>query len=333
MHSDTALPPNVVNAVHEKTREVLSSAKKLQDLDHQENVPELVDDSAAGDTPGSNNSSLDSSSHLGKTSTEGPLNPYVFREAADDSKAIAWTQAIPATEHMVDDDSLSGLSTQHMPLTSSFFSKEFWTGDYVNYASILPGEIIPPSLGFSNRLARHGLATGYHNLRGDIGYSAEVARLQYRYGLSVRSIGFILANTREVLVRLVNAEMQTAAPLPPPPMAEHFMHQDAQWGYEISSLMSVLGDSTKNYFDCEQVEDYLYQKGLYHDDGKVLRMALDVPQSAAHGIAVQKQHVELNSADLISKLVNVAICLGYGVGFPKATLNRILVSSVTKMVQ
>ena len=316
---------DVVAVVREKTRQVLESTKKIQALDP---IGDATD----------NNPSAQQDEEPEYASEDTLTNSSPRDLPSDGQSALNEYLEAPVTYVPMDDlnydmysTALSQTSAPALPLPGMFFSKEFWTGDYVNYDAVLPGEIIPDGLSLSQRLARLTLIQGYHNLRGDIGYSADIAKLQYRYGLVFRNVGFILARTRDILVKMEDAQVYSGPVVPPVP--DYFEDDYANpWSHEVMSLMRAKGDYPEDYVDADQVETYLKIKGLYYDDGKTLRMALEIPRRSGNLKVVQKQHVELDVADFVKRLIDAAICLGKGVGYPKEIMNSVIVKSVKRVL-
>lgn len=231
-----------------------------------------------------------------------------------------------------------------MATSSAFFSREFWTGDYVNYPSDLTWPAMAAGeLSFSHRLARSTLVTGYHNLRGDVGYSPTTARRQYRYALGVRSIGFILADTRQILVRLASSSSSSSASYAgqSQPLSIYFNNHPTtvQFARDLHAHMShAASDSDANYLDADQVHRYLRDNGLClspssSDDGAV-RMFLPIPSrhNNHQPPTTLTRHVELDPQTLIRRLGDVAVCLGSGVGYPKARLNHVIAAAVVRVL-
>ena len=316
---------DVVAVVHEKTRQVLESTKQIQALDPVGDGTE--------DGPSAEHDDEPEYASEDTLTNSSPQDPPFDGQIASNEYSKAPVTIVPIDEMNYDFSStaLSQNPAPALPLPGMFFSKEFWTGDYVNYDAVLPGEIIPDGLSLSQRLARLTLIQGYHNLRGDLGYSAEIAKLQYKYGLVFRNVGFILARTRDILVKMEDAQIYSGPVKPPVP--EYFEDDYATpWGFEVVSLMRAKGDHPEDYADADQVETYLKIKGLYYDDGKSLRMALEIPRRSGTGNFVQKQHVELDVGDFIKRLIDAAICLGKGVGYPKDIMNSVIVKSVKRVL-
>lgn len=218
-------------------------------------------------------------------------------------------------------------------LSSTFLSREFWTADYSNYTSVLPGDNLPAHLTFWQRLLRISVKTSYHALRGDPGYPTQRVKAQFRFSVNVRPVGFILASARRVLRQADSYDRSVA---PDVPIERFFDDEPARaFGRDSKAEMIRLGERPDDYIDASEVADYLDKKGKFYYDGEVMKMALTVPalsrEEAATGKPIKKIVVKIDVRGLIERLTWAAICMGDMVGYPKAKLNAAIVASVVTM--
>jgi hypothetical protein len=175
---------------------------------------------------------------------------------------------------------------------NAFFTKEFWSGDYTNYTSALPGEYTPIHFPFWERLLRTTVAIGYHCLNGDRGYSHERAKRQYRYTLSHESPSFILAVTRAVMGRFqaygeayhpsyIDAQGEhRGVPTVGRPRATSYFAFDQTRMMGLATQQAMINDGfpIDHLIDAESVEEYLRSKGLVQVDGNVMQAEMTVTE-------------------------------------------------------
>lgn len=189
-------------------------------------------------------------------------------------------------------------SVQRMLTQNFFFSKEFWSGDYINHHGLLPTEQTRPRPIFWQRLLRTSLITGCRalctdSLSADGAFVQRWAERQYRYSLSHRSKAFILAMSRNALAAMAKSDElenqgqpytigQTLYQQKIDTCVKAIFDNDDFRAFGATTVQAMLTDGypVDDLLDAEEVEGYLKEKGLVSSGESEMQMELAMPRSS-----------------------------------------------------
>jgi hypothetical protein len=148
-------------------------------------------------------------------------------------------EAVPSTEAAARPGNPVPQNIMEMPTQNTFFTKEFWGGDYTTTADMHMVERPTRPLPFWERLLRLNLTTVIHRLtcdgmRGDANLCTRWMANGFKYSLRYKSKANLLARTRWVIDSIAESdaradvmEMNLVSPTP--------MHAD--WRPHIENVL------------------------------------------------------------------------------------------------
>ena len=293
-------------------------------------------------------------------------------------------EAVPSTEAVARPGNAVPQIIRGMLTQNTFFTKEFWGGDYTTTADKhMVGRPTRP-LPFWERLLRLNLTTVIHRLtcdgvRGDANLCARWEANGFKYSLRHKSKANVLARTRWVIDSIAEsdarADVMATNMLGPTPMQAdwrphietYFDNDDLRaFGAATMHSMVLAGFPVQSLVNAEEVETYLKDKGMVEADENEMQMELIIPATSSQAIEVngslhtrmtgvaprehklpptasryrkplsrqnrpRKRLVTVSVDSLIEKFIDMSICTGNGIGYPKPGMNAAIVASVVRI--
>ena len=298
-------------------------------------------------------------------------------------EAVASTEAVIRRRNPVPQN-VRGMLTQN-----TFFTKEFWGGDYTTFVDMPPVEKPSRPLPFWERLLRTNLTYVIHRLtkdglRGDADVCAKWEARVFKYSLRHKSRANIVARTRWVVDFIVandgRIDAATKNMIGParvqqdiwPHVEAYFDNDDLRaFGAATMHAMVLVGYPVEHLVNAEDVECYLKEKGMVEVGEDEMQMELTIPPPSPQAVAViakhavneelqtpttsrvarcrrsrptsrsksslsrqsrpQKRMVTVSVESLIEKFVELSICTGNGIGYPKPSMNAAIAASVIRI--
>jgi hypothetical protein len=275
-----------------------------------------------------------------------------------------------------------------MPTQNTFFTQEFWGGDYATTTNMHMVERPDRPLPFWERLLRLNLTSVIHRLtndgvRGDADFCTGWEARGFKYSLRHKSKASLLARTRWVIDTIAANDAQVDALErntvgPSRKQADwrsrieaYFDNDDLRASGAATMHSMVLANyPVENLVNAEEVESYLKEKGVVEVGENEMQLELTIPAPPPRAVEVdakddvnevsqaptrtatrsrtsqpnsrprsdltrqgrpQKRIVTLSVETLIWKFIDLSICTGNGIGYPKESINSAIVASVTRI--
>ena len=272
---------------------------------------------------------------------------------------------------------------------NTFFTKEFWGGDYTTPADLHLVERPNRPLPFWERLLRLNLTSVIHRLtddgtRGDTNFCTRWEARGFKYSLRHKSKANLLARTRWVIdtiaamdTRVDSMETGMIGPIRAqedwrPRIEAYFDNDDLRaFGAATIHSMVLAGFPVENLVNAEEVESYLKEKGMVEVSDSEMQMELTFPIQSTWAAQLdaepsvdgdiakttantgtqprrsrrsprsktlssrqsrpQKRMVTISSPTLVEKFIDLSICTGNGIGYPKPSMNAAIVAAVVRI--
>ena len=189
-------------------------------------------------------------------------------------------KALPSIEAAVQERQSVPQNVRRMLTQNTFFTKEFWGGDYTTMADMHMVERPNRPLPFWERLLRVNLTTVIHRLtndgmRGDTNFCVRWGARSFRYSLQHKSKADLLAGTRWVIDTIVamdaRVDSMDRGVFGPkqiqqdwrPHIETYFDNHDLRIsGAATMHSMVLAGVPVENLINAHEVERYLKEKGM-----------------------------------------------------------------------